>query len=1055
MIAALLLALTVVQAPVTQPSDEDVLRGLVQQYFDAQTREDADAVLAFWSPGAEKAPTRAMLTAVFAAVDDAFRLEVRRVDIEGDTARLRILVQRTRTRPDGGHMYSTSLVLETWSRAGASWKLVDERPVADAVADALIAAPPDRWSAMLAAEDPALVRGALRMTVASRGSMAAASQQYAKAIPPFTLLREIGRSVGDLRVQMEALQNVGNANFFLRRYQQAGDAYTEELALAREAHEPDYEAAALDGSAMVAYSRGDYSTALDGYRAVLDLAERRTDSPAIARALVSVGNVQYLQGDYDLAAGSYRRAISLLPASHENSTTAMAWRGAARVYVAQGDLASALLAQTHALEDARARNAGSEIANDQESIGEIHFRLGNSAEARTAFDDARQRFEALHDIQGAGRLFGDIGLTEVVAERFDAAVAAYTESRKRFEQAKDPGGIGHAWVGIGFSEAGRGRFPDAIDAYKIAIGIFNAAERQEDAGRAWLGLSLAHYGAGDYAAALDDASRVSAIADAIVNDDLAWRARVRAGDAQRRLDRLDEARASFESAIAMIDKIVPLAATSSDARTKLEDSASAWAGLAFTLAEQGDASGALLAAEQRRSHIIRVMLAPLQRDITKGMSSAETAAERATLRTIASLTAQVRAERTAPVPDRSRLDRLQRELAAATANRQREERAIYARLPALKLWRGLRPIASIDQLDAALAPHTLAVEYLATDDQLLVMTASRRPRETDDGLLTTTIDASIVPWTRHDFAASLASALEPASLSDASVWKRRAKPLGALVLAPLTSYLPGKRDLVIVPDDLLWKVPFEALPSGDADVISTMNVSYSSSLYALALRRAPREGATVTFVAAPVLAPDTEAQLAAAAPGWAPQDAEAAKRAVDEQAVPYGEHARVNAGVAATQLVAAAAIERDPVVEIAARMQLSGAAPLFSCALLAPAGGDETDDGRWELREWFDASARGAVLVLPDTTGNATAGLAAAMTALDWAAAAAGVSTVVTGWAPKDVVPVAPLLHDFHAAHAAGLPASAAYSAAIATARSAVGAAPARWAGLRVLGRLR
>ena len=1059
MIAVVILALALAQATAVQTSDDEALRGLVQQYFDAQAREDAGAALTFWSPGAVNAPTREALSAVFAAGDDVFRANVLRIDRDGDTARLRVLVDRTRTAPGRGGMLTTqrtsTFLLERWTRDGSSWKLMEDKPLADDVADTLLAAPSERWASMLAAEDPAFVRGPLRYTVGSRGSIAAARQQYANALAPFTLLREIGRAAGDVRVQLEALQNLGNANFFLRRYDAAADAYRDQLTAARSAHDEDFEAAALDGGAMVAYSRGDYTAALDGYSASLEIAERKNDQSAIGRALVSVGNVQYLQAEYDLAAASYKRAISLLADGGNGQTVSMAWRGAARVYVAQGDLASALVAANHALEDARARAARSEIANDQENIGEIHFKLGNAAEARMAFDSARETFDALHDVDSAGRLLGDIGLTELVAERFDAAVAAYTESRKRFQEARNPAGIGHAWVGIGFSEAGRGRFEDAIDAYTIAIGIFNAGNRKEDAGRAWLGLSLAHYGAGNYPSALEDAAHVSTIAADLHNDDLAWRAHVRAGDALRRLTRLDEAQTEYDGAIAIIQQILPRAATSADVRTELEDSASAWAGLAFTLADQGDAEAAWLAAEQRRSHVLRVMLAPFERDITRGMTPDEITAERALARTIVSYTAQLRAERAAPKPDPQRIARIERQLGAATADRTGQQVALYRRHPDLRLWRGLRPLASIDQLPPALGPDSIAVEYLTSDDQLLILTAAREPRPTDDGLWTTATTASVVPWKRHEFAVALSQALEPAALADAPEWRRRAKSMADTLLSPLGSQMAGKTQLVIVPDDLLWKVPFEALPFGASDVYSTARVTYSSSLFTIALRRAPREGEDVSFIAAPALAADTETQLAAAVPHWTPLDADAVRRDIDEQATAYGAHAHVVAGTEATQAAAIAALDRAAVVEIAARVQLSGAAPLFSCALLAPAAADRVDDGRWEVREWFNADAHGAAIVLPDGGGLATAGLDAAIAAVDWASAAAGTSAVVMAWTPAEAFSVTRLLHDFHAARAQGASLGDAYTSAVSAARAGGEAAPAEWAGLRRLGRIR
>ena len=85
------------------------------------------------------------------------------------------------------------------------------------------------------------------------------------------------------------------------------------------------------------------------------------------------------------------------------------------------------------------------------------------------------------------------------------------------------------------------------------------------------------------------------------------------------------------------------------------------------------------------------------------------------------------------------------------------------------------------------------------------------------------------------------------------------------------------------------------------------------------------------------------------------------------------------------------------VLHLAAPVQISGANPLFSSVLLAPTGQD--DVGRWELREWFRDRGRADVLSLPDgsTFGGARVGAEAEMDALAWAAAAAGISTIVLG----------------------------------------------------------
>jgi hypothetical protein len=139
------------------------------------------------------------------------------------------------------------------------------------------------------------------------------------------------------------------------------------------------------------------------------------------------------------------------------------------------------------------------------------------------------------------------------------------------------------------------------------------------------------------------------------------------------------------------------------------------------------------------------------------------------------------------------------------------------------------------------------------------------------------------------------------------------------------------------------------------------------------------------------------------------------------------------------------------VMQISAPLHVSGPAPLFSSVLLGAGTGASPDDVRWEAREWFAADGRASVLVLDDASTLGAAGAGAAMDALAWAAAAAGISTIVIARWPPDAFSLDPVETVFHAELAKGAAPADAWRIAVKTARDASGA-PAAWTGLRLIG---
>src|SRR5436190_131864 len=1019
-----------------------------------------DQAAAFWSTQAMPRMSRDSYVALFSAGEAEYTPEIQTVTIKGNEARVRVSVTMTRTFMRNDVPSTTRqrlLIAQLWRKEGSSWKLARDGPFAEDVADQLLAAAPADRAARLA-EHPIEQNAALAYVLSQRGTMAITlgGQNYARGKELFELALAVARLANDRHGMANSFHNIAQAEYFLGNHAAATAAYESELALGREIPAQDVTAAALFGLATVAYSRGEYTPAVGFYRDALAIYDKMDDGAAAGRAVVSIGNIQYLQAEYDLAAASYRSALRVLVAAGDPQGASFARSGLARVFTAQGDLAAGLDMYGQVLADTRPAAAMDPRMKTNpvaplESIGDIHFRLGNIDQARAAFDEARRLADAVPDM--AGRVYGELGLTEIVAGRFETALANYTESKARYETAKKPAGVAGAWTGIGFSHAAREKFADAIPAYGTAIRIFEAEKENESSGRAWLGLSIAQSGAKDYPAALESAQKVKTIAALVKSRDLAWRADVRLGEVLRKLAKTDEARQSFQDAITAIDRLAADVPTNPDARRQLDDSASAWTGLALTLASRGDAAGALAAVEARRAHVRRVQLGAFQRDITRGTTEEERAEEQTIVRELISTRAQLRAEGDARKPDEARLDRLRQQLGTLIDRRADQQSRLYARLPELQQWRGLRTEA--DDINA-LAPDagSVIVEYLVGEDELLILTVGPD------------VAATLVPFKRRDLAEQIEQAMQPAILQDAAEWRKKTAPIATVLIEAVAVRLRDRDRVVVVPDDLLWKVPFEALPLAAGTLSSRLRVTYATSLATLAAQRrasataapapttpmAAPPAVTVGIVGAPDIPAAIRAQVALTSQGWKDPDAAASLAAAAKIAKAYGEAATVKTAADASEAAVRALLETSDVVHLLAPLQMSGATPLFSSLLLAGAATSPDNDGRWEARDWFNLNGRARVLVIPDASTFGAAGVAGAMDAFAWAAAAANVSSLVIGRWPADGFSQDAFLALLHAQLAKGVPIGEAWKIATVSARAQAGAAPTGWAGLRLVG---
>ena len=170
---------------------------------------------------------------------------------------------------------------------------------------------------------------------------------------------------------------------------------------------------------------------------------------------------------------------------------------------------------------------------------------------------------------------------------------------------------------------------------------------------------------------------------------------------------------------------------------------------------------------------------------------------------------------------------------------------------------------------------------------------------------------------------------QPETMRDASAWRT-----AALELIP-GCRPSGRRRAIVIPHEVLWRVPFEALPVAGGYLADTTSVVYQPSVTALVRTPPPppREVSTnrLVSVASPELAPVVVEEIARTAPGWAIRNGEvAAKEALAIAAGAEADRVQGLAGALATEATLAERLPQADVIHLAAPFRVNGASPLFS-----------------------------------------------------------------------------------------------------------------------------
>lgn len=287
---------------------------------------------------------------------------------------------------------------------------------------------------------------------------------------------------------------------------------------------------------------------------------------------------------------------------------------------------------------------------------------------------------------------------------------------------------------------------------------------------------------------------------------------------------------------------------------------------------------------------------------------------------------------------------------------------------------------------------TLVVEFVLGEERATALVAANRGGEITHSAFA--IDADVAELRR--LADEFVTALE---LRD-SRYRPAARRLYDLLLWPAAGPQGPRVKLCIIPDGVLWKVPFHALLAPDGrHVLEHVPVFYAPSLSTLSMNAAPARRAPPTVLALgdPELDRATRHEVYAvhrsADLGRLPD----ARREVLALRDFYGSRATIRTGPVASETALKEQAGRFDVIHVATHGLVDRSAPLYSALLLA---GSEDEDGLLEAREIVSLPMRASLVVLSacDTARGRIDG-GEGVIGLSWAVLAAGAPrTIATHW---------------------------------------------------------
>jgi CHAT domain-containing protein/uncharacterized protein HemY len=924
------------------------------------------------------------------------------------------------------------------------------------LAAALLAAKSEQERTVLLDSNKDLVSAELFNAVFQQGRKFSDRQQWQQSFNAYEIARQIAERINSKPSVAKALLEIGNDYFDQHQFDKALGYFQQSLALRKEADDKDGIASSLRHIAKVYRVRGDYSGAIAHLQQAVALLSEVKSKSIAAGVLIELANNELSIGDLTSSLTHAQQALKLYEEIDQKQGIIATRLTTAAILVRLGEYDSALENLNQALALAESQNIKPYMISALNNIGATYGERGNYGKAIEFLEKSLQltgdrgiSTKTLNNIgllhykqnnyaQALNVLQRGLALSESRGTKADAAttlniICAVYGSQRNYEKAieycqksvklneetKSDSLIAESLNTLGSVYEKQGKIALAIETFLKCLDIFQKSGGKEDIGNTLSNLASAYLKDNKPAKALRHAEQAIEIAKRSGRTENLYLRYNNLGEAYLALNRTSEARAAFIESVAALETLRSESLSGEiQQQNFLEGRTSPYQYLVALSVKQNEPVEALRYAEQMKARLLLDVLYSGRVQIAKAMTQEEKEQERIIKNELVSLNSQIFNEQAQDKPDQARLATLNQQLEKARLKQQDFQTKLYAAHPDLKLQRGQTAPFSLEQSAVLLSDNqTALLEYVLTNDKAFLFVITR-DRQDKPNLKVYELAA------KSEEINNLARKYRELLATRNVLFRETAWQLYDLIFKPAQAELRGKIKLVIVPDDALWELPFQALVNEKKRyLIEDYSISFAPSLTVLAQMKKKRqqkrnsEAPTLLAFGNPNLGKEQissslfKTRTGDFAP--LPETETEVKKLVEL----YGkERSLAFTGSAARESELKMKAGNYKVLHLATHSILNDASPMYSQIVLSQENATESnEDGLLEAWEILQLDLKSDLVVLSACeTARGRVSEGEGMIGLSWALFVAGAPTIVVSQWKVDSTITSDLMLEFH-----------------------------------------